>query len=659
MSLRLKSPAPAFGAPAIDRASAMTFRLDGVEIPAFDGDTVLSAVLAAGIIGAGHIDGSPLRLGAGLAPRVRPWSDHTGPGVPVHLTPARDGLDLVTIGARTRPLARLAAQFGNRPRKSLDVDFGHLPGGMGLDLPPLRQSARDMVVVGGGIAGMTAALAAAARGQTVMLIEERARLGGDAPLFGNRDGEDRTLDVIASLKERISRTEAISVRLLSRALAAEPDSVTFVFVESEDGPQLLADRVTTQRIVLATGCADRLPIYPGNRLPGIFGLAEAFEMAGAFGIWPGGPSLFSGGTNTLYHIAMLAKDSGAEITRLIDTRPSPHSRFLEFAKATGIPQQPGTRISEVVPERNGLLASTALAWDANNREGHGEFSASTVIQSDGWRPRLSLWAQLGGDLKWRDGDGVPDNCLSFGSVALAGSVVGLMTNTACRQSAENAVARLFGAPEQEIEDIRLADYIESPDAEALVPLPSAEHYAFFSAGRVLAAMPRDSKLKKRGTRSRLVEPVTAGRLDIETIDALIRAGLTPPSSYQSLSQERLVNVETVRAETEQEAIERAKAEAPTPGASDALPDWLVGRFEGTPERVVLAAEDGRHFEAGMSVFADSGTTRVADAIGLVIATREGGALAALADRERVVNDRVHVRDGSRAIGATVVGKPDQ
>ena len=647
MIQRLVSPVHGLGQPLVNRSRRLSFRLDGIEIKGYAGDTVLSAALAAGIGGAGRFGGAPLRLGADFAPSVRAWEDRDGAGVPMALCPVADGADLVTVGARGTAARRIGAQIRNRVPEILMTDPRSLMAASGMGLPAPQTEKTDVLVIGGGVAGMSVALSAAERGESVILIERRGRLGGDAGLFGNREDEEPVLDAIASLERDIRARPEIELRLYSEAMDANADGVLTRRVSVENAvPSLHLVRIAALHVVVATGCADRLAVFPGNRLPGVIGLAEAYHMAGAYGLWPDTPTLFAGGTNALYRLAMLSKESGAELVRLVDHRPAPHSRFIDFAKASGVPQEFGTRISAIAYSRRGWLAvETALSSNEGSREGRAVFAAGSVIHSDGWRPRLMLWTRLGGSVAWNGTQCVTQGSRVAAGITLAGSVTGLITNSGCMESGRQAIAELFGDEAAPVSENLLADYVESPDAPRLRALGSKRMPAFVSSARVLVAMPtpEDARRPKRGS-----EPGTgmAGAMDLETLETLTWAELSPAERFSDICIERLVSPETVTAET---AIPET-----VPDGKDGIPDYVLGRFAEPLGRLALVSEDGRRFEPGLLVFAESGETRPEKALGVIVEATDQGGVAVTGKALYAGLTRVAVRDGARTISAAIV-----
>jgi sarcosine oxidase subunit alpha len=134
-----------------------------------------------------------------------------------------------------------------------------------------REQRCGVLVVGGGIAGITEALSRLAAGQEVLLVESSDRLGGRARFQPARAAELAKLLAESTPLPRLLATTCVGLYEEAReALLIGPD-----------GPVTLA----FEELVVATGAYDRLPGFAGNDLPGIIGL-RAFERLAAAGVIP-------------------------------------------------------------------------------------------------------------------------------------------------------------------------------------------------------------------------------------------------------------------------------------------------------------------------------------------------------------------------------------
>ncbi|MEQ1902035.1 MAG: FAD-dependent oxidoreductase, partial [Devosia sp.] len=268
-----------FGGVELDRTKPLSFRVDGHRVHGYQGDTVLSALLASGIIGAGAEDGSELGLDERFAPPLvaARAGDRTTTPLPPERTPALDGFDLVSMGnggART---------LGDRVLRRAVHSLGHRFQGSPLLQPwvrlaPAESAEADLVIVGGGVAGLSAAELAGAPGRKVIVIERRPWLGGDARYFGPV-GNDETPEAIETrLIARLSGMDNIRIWTATEAFDVAGGAVSVHRVEIVDGkPVARVIRIAAHNVILATGAIQRLPVFAGNRLPGVVGSAAAYH----------------------------------------------------------------------------------------------------------------------------------------------------------------------------------------------------------------------------------------------------------------------------------------------------------------------------------------------------------------------------------------------
>ena len=384
MSRLAADAAHGFGGMALDRARPLRFRLDGRTITGFAGDTV-SAVLAAGIDAAGRpADAAGARPGFRAAGLMR-----GGTPLPMARLPAADKLDLKSVGRR---------RFAVRHGPSLD----HLIAGVA-DPPWLTASAdetlaTDLLVVGGGLAGLAAAAAAARAGHSVVLAERRPWLGGDARYYGPVGDAASPADSEAMLLEKLAARPGVTLLTHTEVFALTGGLARLHRVVDGRG-RVVA--VTAARVVLATGSVERLPVFAGNRLPGVVGAIAAYHLAKRYGVGRGSSAVVATGSNFGYRLALRLHDAGIAIGRIVDPRVNPQSRFVDFAKASGLTLSGG-----LVPARAseaGRALDLAFA-DARTGQVSLTLTADRLILAGALQPDLTLWMRAGGGTLWQEGE---------------------------------------------------------------------------------------------------------------------------------------------------------------------------------------------------------------------------------------------------------------
>jgi len=285
----------------------VTLRVDGHEIPAIAGEPVAVALAAAGRLLLArsvkyHRPRGPACFAArcdGCLMRV----DGTG-NVMTCRTPAREGMRIETqnvIGSADTDLLAATDWFFpggmnhhemftankllNRAMQKVArriAGIGELPSHE-LAAAPVRDLFGDVLVIGGGAAGLMAAAEAARAGASVVLLEEAAELGGALRVFPGAviDDAGRAWNAVTLADELADEASRAGVRVLTHHAAVGVYGAE-VLAHAPD----YAVRVSAQRLVFATGTNEGALAFEGADLPGVMGVRAACTLL-RHGVLPG------------------------------------------------------------------------------------------------------------------------------------------------------------------------------------------------------------------------------------------------------------------------------------------------------------------------------------------------------------------------------------
>ena len=427
----------------IYRARPLAFTFNGRQLRGYEGDTLASALLAngvrvvarslkyhrpRGILTAGPEEPNALvQLGAGGAgePNVRatqlPLSDGLA-AISQNCWPSVE-LDLGVLAALLSPL--LAAGFYYKtfmwPAGAWGVYERFLRTAAGLGRAPRDADPNcyatgylhcDVLVVGGGAAGLAAALAAARTGARVVLCDERCRLGGsllwETAEIDGAPAQVWGTSVVAELSTRDN------VKLLTRACAfGYYDHNAVLIYQRRPDPRAGSDhkerqtlwRTRARQVVLATGAIERPLVFPDNDRPGILLAAAARAYLNQYAVRPGGQAVVVTNNCSAYDTAADLAASGVEVIAIADLRFSVPAAALDRAPAdTRVIA--GTTVVGTRGRRQGLRSVTIRGGDGQALD----LPCDLLCVSGGWTPTVHLFSQSGGRLRFDHGLGahVPD-----------------------------------------------------------------------------------------------------------------------------------------------------------------------------------------------------------------------------------------------------------
>ncbi|WP_220503342.1 2Fe-2S iron-sulfur cluster-binding protein [Microbispora sp. H10885] len=422
----------------------LRFRFDGRDLEGLAGDTLASALLANGV----RTVASSVRLGrprgvyaAGCEePNAVVQIEEPFPEPMLTATTVElyDGLVATRLPGRGR--------LADRPDPArYDAVHAHC----------------DVLVVGAGPAGITAASVAARAGARVVLADERPEPGGG--LLGTTETVDGRPGRAWASAEIAALAALPETRVLRRTtVIGHYDDNYVVAVERRTNhlgaaapPGMARERVwriRAKRVVLATGGHERFVAFAGNDLPGVMLAGAARTYVNQYGVLPGRRAVVFTTNDTAYAAALDLADAGIEIAAVADVRREPGGMgadrvWADRCAERGIEVLTGHVVTAAQGE--GEVTGAEIA----PRSGHGtrEVAADLLLVSGGWTPVAHLFSQAGGTLRYDEGLGafVPGETRQ--AAEAAGFAAGVTTLRDCladgAEAGRRALAALgFGAP---------------------------------------------------------------------------------------------------------------------------------------------------------------------------------------------------------------------
>jgi sarcosine oxidase subunit alpha len=278
------------------------------------------------------------------------------------------------------------------------------------DLYDKRFAHCDVLVVGAGIAGLTAALAAGLSGARVMLCDEQAEPGGWLL------SSDETIDQLPATQwvaNTLAKLSAMpEVTLLARTTAfgyLDHNLVTLAERRADHLPVGQAPifrerlwRVRAKQVVLATGAHERPLVFGNNDLPGMMLAGAVSTYLRRYAVVPGRNAVVFTNNDAGYDAALALKNAGASV-KVVDARLVPRGSLSQRARSAGIEilaghviteARGGKRVSSVVVQA--IDAQEQLTGDART------LACDLVAMSGGFSPVIHLQCQAGSKAVWNN-----------------------------------------------------------------------------------------------------------------------------------------------------------------------------------------------------------------------------------------------------------------
>jgi len=199
----------------------------------------------------------------------------------------------------------------------------------------MSSSPYDVLVIGGGPAGLAAAVEAVGAGLSVCLVDERPTFGGQIfkqPGRGFRITSARALGHdYARGRRLIEAAERSGATLLLRTSAVEIHGTSVVVVEEGEHARVLEAR----RVIVAPGAHDRPVVFPGWTLPGVITAGGLQSLVKSQRVVPGESIVFAGSGPLALAFPAQLRSYGANVTLVLEAGRAPSTRdFVRLVRAS-------------------------------------------------------------------------------------------------------------------------------------------------------------------------------------------------------------------------------------------------------------------------------------------------------------------------------------
>jgi len=471
MSMRL-GPRPG---EVIDRGREFTFTWNGEEYPAYGGDTIISALAACGerifsrsfkyhrprgLLSASFVDPGCM-VQVDDEPNVRGAHRRVEPGMvvsPQGVWPSLEYDVKSANGAFGRFISagfyyktfikprrlwpvyrRMLRRFSAGGKVSANPEQGYFDK---------RYAHPDVLVAGGGPAGMAAAVAAAESGARVLLVEEEYELGGHL-----RWGDEGDLETLRELRGEVARASGIEV--MTNSVVNGRYDGNWVAVMQRNLPHV-EERLVKARartLVVAPGLIERPYVFEGNDTPGVILSTAARRLINLHAVKPGEQAVVFSANESGDAAAEDLRRAGVEVARLVDAR----------------------RGGDLVRVKGGKGVRSVACADG------AEIECDLLVTAVGWSAPTSL-INMAGDRPVYDeraarffSSHLPDDVLACGGIAGDGTLEELLAHA--RATGTEAARRAARRPRAGIPQAPEAGEPETP--EEIPELPVYEHPALF------------------------------------------------------------------------------------------------------------------------------------------------------------------------------------
>jgi len=193
----------------------------------------------------------------------------------------------------------------------------------------------DLLVVGGGPAGLSAAITAASLGVDVLVVDENPKPGGQLikqshKFFGSKDNYAgiRGTEIAKILLRDLRKTDA--KWLLNASAIGYYEGKKHLLAVVQNNRKLI--EINTDKVIVATGARENMLAFPNNDLPGIYGAGGVQTLMNVYGVKPGNDALIVGAGNVGLIVGYQLIQAGVNVKMVVEAMPKIGGYLVHAAK---------------------------------------------------------------------------------------------------------------------------------------------------------------------------------------------------------------------------------------------------------------------------------------------------------------------------------------